>query len=198
MISRGHPRGERGFSLVELLVVVALTAVIGTATTNVVLSTQRAAQFNDGMRTVMDEGRISLERMRKEVRAARRVLADGSDQVEGRTMRFWLDQNQDGIMQSAELVCYAVSALQNTSGRYELLRWSGADTDCASPGANAATIARTLLVPTGVFTFDPIPDPDPYKERTRLVSIRLVLEVNSPRGPDAVDMETTVRLRNVL
>jgi prepilin-type N-terminal cleavage/methylation domain-containing protein len=192
MSLRSSRSAEAGFSLVELMIVIALSGVLATAITSVVLTSIRTQAFTNDMRTVMDDGRISIDRIRKELRGARRVLESGSTES---SIRFWLDQNQDGKMQADELICYATSEL--STGRYEILRWSGAATDCSDPGADAHSIAKTLVSQSGVFSYEPDPVDDPLAPRTRLVTVSLELEVASGSGPDAIVVETTVRLRNV-
>lgn len=177
----------------ELLVVIALGSLLAGAITNVILSVNRTQSFTHELRTVMDDGRISLDRIRKDLRQAKRVLDDGSTES---SVRFWIDTNMDGQMSSDELVCYAVREISGEDG-YEIVRWTGATADCATPGANATVAARTLVTPDNVFSFDPEPSSDPLAPRTRLVTVRLVLDVATSRGPDAIPVETTIRLRNV-
>ena len=72
---------DHGFSLVELLVTIAILGVVAAATPTVIISTQRAEQFQGEMQTVMDDARISMERVRKELREARRVLPDSCQET---------------------------------------------------------------------------------------------------------------------
>ena len=195
MIGGACGRGEQGFTLVELLVVVGLVGVLGIAAMNVVISATRASTYTQDMRTVMDDGRISLDRIRGEIREARRILDVNED---GAWIRFWLDADQDGAMGASEQICYAVGEIGDTD-RYELLRWSGATEDCETPGADARVVARTLVEPDGVFHVDtPPPGEDEILgDHTRLVTVQLRLEVREGRGPGVVLVETMIRLRNV-
>jgi hypothetical protein len=166
---------------------------------SVIKTTTRGQSFQLEMRTVMDDGRISLMRVRQELREARRVLEVGSTDS---SVRFWLDRNQDGVMQDDEVICYAVAEIADT-GTYELLRWDGATEeagldDCSvdPPPAHARSIARTFVT-EDVFSFEPWPSADPQEPRTRLVTIEFLLDARIDRGPQAIQAETTVRLRNV-
>lgn len=190
-------RQEDGVTLVELLVVMMMVGVIGIATMTVVLTMQRTTQTTNKLADVMNDGRVSLDRISKEVREARRVNA-GSD---ADTLYFWVDENQDDIQQASELITYEVTALGN--GRYQILRWTD-----ATP-ATKRVIARTLLNVT-VFAYedqdgntltpgndDPdIPGSDDVTA-AEVVTVDTDLQVGSSRGPAAIDVFTTVRLRNV-
>lgn len=188
---------EDGVTLVELLVVMMMVAVIGSATMGVVLMMQRTTQTTNKLADVMNDGRVSLDRISKEVREARRVNA-GSDEE---TLYFWVDENQDDIQQSSELITYHADALPN--GRFQIVRWTD-----AAPG-NKRVIAKTLLN-GAVFAYedqegnaltpgndDPdIVGPDDVTA-TEVVTLDADLQVASGRGPAAIDVFTTVRLRNV-
>lgn len=188
---------EDGVTLVELLVVMVMVAIIGTSTMAVVLTMQRTTQTTNKLADVMNDGRVSLDRISKELREARRVNV-GSDASE---LRFWVDENQDDVQQSSELITYGVQDLGN--GRYQIVRWTD-----AAPGT-ARVIARTLLNQV-VFAYvdqegnvltpgndDPaIPGTDDVTA-AEVVTLDADLQVASSRGPSAIDVFTTVRLRNV-
>ena len=189
---RTAPRRDDGFSLIELLVVIALLGVVTSAIATVVITTTRAERFATQVREVMDEGRVSLDTIRREVRAARRVFAD-SNQAAGQ-MHLWIDQNQDNVIQLSEQVCYATRLLE--PGKWEIVRWSGVSTACTTPPADARTIARTLRnVDPSAFTPQPTDDPDPELQ-TRIVEVLLRLDVTTDTGPDELALRATIRLRN--
>ncbi|HEX9766995.1 MAG TPA: type II secretion system protein [Nitriliruptorales bacterium] len=218
---------DAGFSLTELLVVIVILGIVGGAITGVVVTTQRAEQFQSRLQEVMDDGRVSIARIRKEVRAARRVhdtsctgtAADGSDCAPTDRLHFWLDENQDSLVQSDEQICYIVAPVTGSTQRFQLLRWTGAtDTDddgdgdltdeCALDGGSppsgvAATIlAQTLVAPGGgtplpFVSLQPPPLADPTEPATNTVVIELELDVPDDRGPGTLEVDATVRLRNV-
>ncbi|MEX2549494.1 MAG: prepilin-type N-terminal cleavage/methylation domain-containing protein [Nitriliruptoraceae bacterium] len=191
---------EGGFTLVELLVAVVVMSIVMGGITSVVISTTRVESDQQELQQVVDDGRVSLTRIRQEVREARRILA-GSD---GSQLHFWVDRNQDALVQPEEVVCYAVEALDGTStGRYRIARWEGADDGCSEAlvPADAPTLASTLLDPEPFVGYTPeIPpdaDSDPYANPVREIEIFLDLEVQNARGPGSVEVMGNIRLRNV-
>lgn len=188
----GWRQDQRGTTLVELLVVIVLLAIIGAATTGVVVAVTRNEGFQRNVREVIDDGRVSLQAIRKELRSARRVLADsGPDRL-----HFWVDENQDAIRQANELICYVVRPLG--TGRWEIVRWEGATVGCDTPpaGASVRTLARTLVDPNPFVAYRPAPSSNVDDPPTREVDIVLELEVAAGRT-HSVTVDGTVRLRNV-
>lgn len=216
-----QPSGsEQGFTLVELLVVVLLMSVIGGATTSVIVSTLRTEQLQSEMQATMDDGRIALERIRKEVRAARQVFETScetaTDCTPSTRLHFWVDQNQDGDRTPEEVVCYLTES--TGSGQYQLVRWTRAQVvnpavdvycDASDRPAGATVLARTLVAnhdsdgdgtddtAAPFAAFDPEPSSDPAAPATRNLHVQLRLEVETGRDYEHLDVESIIRLRNV-
>lgn len=212
---------QGGFTLVELLVVVMLLSVIGATTTSVIISTMRTEQLQSEMQSVMDDGRISLQRIRKEVRAARRLLPTSCepsivDCAPSTRLHFWVDQNQDAAETPDEIVCYLTESIG--TDQYQLVRWTrdkvvdpAVNTDC-TPGdrpGGAQVIARTLVpnhdsdgdgtddLSAPFVVFEPDPTADPADPPTRNIGVLLRLEVQTGRDFQHFDVESIIRLRNV-
>jgi len=205
----GHPH-ESGVTLVELLVVMVIFGIISASITGVLITAQRSEQFQGEMQEVMDDARLSFQRIRREVRAARDVLAtscvdttvDGNGDYTGSctptgTLHMWVDQNQDAIRQDAEIVCYFTEAIG--PGQYQLVRWPDATAGCDASNrpATVSVLAQTLVDPLPFAELDPLPYADPARPSTNSVVVRLDLEVLNLRGPTSRVFESTIRLRNV-
>jgi prepilin-type N-terminal cleavage/methylation domain-containing protein len=196
---------EGAFSLVELLVVMALLAVIATATTNVVISVLRTEQFQQEMQSVMDDGRISLQAIRREVREARQILPSScmpsGDCTPSDRLHFWVDRNQDSIRTNDEIVCYLTESIG--PNQWQLVRWTRAmatqdGCDAAARPANVRVLARTLTDPNPFVLFEPDPTADPMAPQTRNIRVLLELEVQTGRNAfGSLSVETIVRVRNV-
>ncbi len=189
---------EAGFTLVELLVAVMVMSIVMGGITSVIISTTRVESDQQELQQVVDDGRLSITRIRQEVREARRIL-EASD---GGQLHFWVDRNQDALMQAEEVVCYAVEALDGAgTGRYRIARWEGANDGCSAAliPANAPTLASTLLDPDPFVAYTPVPpgELDPFGAPTREIEIFLDLEVQNARGPGSVEVMGNIRLRNV-
>lgn len=202
---RDRVRSDDGVTLIELLVVMLLMGVVATAIMNVVLSMNRTQQYTLSHQQVMDDGRVSIDRIRKELRQARLVYAAftcGADETATCTtsskMHFWVDADQDSLQQTTEQVFYCIQNLNDygyggkcvtpSSGRYALARWTKAGEDNGVP---PQVLAKTLVNATDPFTFNVSP------RETRLVIVHLDFHTGTDRGPDSFEMDATVRLRNV-
>ncbi len=128
-------RGDRGATLVELLVAMTLTAVIGGVVTVVTVDTWRTER----VRAVADEqaaaARTATELLSRDLRDARAVLAASPSSV-----TVWDDRNTDYRRQPAETYTWAV----DPAGR--LCRTSPApETRCVTGGQGAAVVTFTYL-----------------------------------------------------
>lgn len=183
-------REEHGFSLVELLVVLVISGIVAGAAFATLTSVSRAETFTDEYSRVVDDGRHSLDNIRRELRGGRRVYQDSTAQH----LRWWTDQNQDGLQQAEEQINYCVAPLDSNScltssqtGQFRLIRWSEAEAI-----DDARTIAATLTS-SDVFSgyLAPI-------TATRVVELTFHLDVREGgAGPEEVEMSASVRLRNV-
>lgn len=199
--------GEDGFTLIEMLVAIVILGVVAGATFTVVLSAQRSQRFTEQVQDATNDARLSVERIRQQLRMSRLVTTPSSASA----MRFWVDENQDGLQDVGEILCYAADEVE--TGRYELLRWRDVvgspavlGTNCSgfNPPADAAVLARTLrnldifqysTAATGFTAIDPatITNDPPV----RRVDVKLDFDVFTSTGPDVFSTGTKVRLRNV-
>lgn len=188
---------ERGFTLVELLVTITIMSIVAGSITSVVMSTFRVEQNQASLQDVVDDGRLSLQRIRGELRAARRVHEDS----DASSLRFWVDQDQDQVPTADEEMCFLVEPIG--PGQWQIAGWNNAvdPSDCAPgagvpSGATRRVVARTLVDPEPFVSYDPVPG-GPTDPATREVAIELDLEVVGARNLGQTTVEGAVRLRNV-
>lgn len=162
-----HPDG--GFSLVELLVALAIFAVVGTATSAVAISTLRAQRFATETGAALDQARVAVNRVERDVRGARRIEACAN-----RNLWFWTDLDLDGVEETNERVRYELT----TAGRLE--RW----TEAAPARQAVAGNLRTDQAPFTCVTSTP-----------STVTLSFSTQAVTP-GPASMSFGTVVRLRN--
>lgn len=194
---RRRSADERGFTLAELLVAMTIMSVVTASITSVVISSFRVEQNQASLQAVVDDGRVSLQRIRRELRAARRIHEDS----DAGSLRFWVDQNQDQVATADEEQCYLVEPIG--VGQWQISGWNRAidPSDCVTgasvpAGATRRVVARTLVDPEPFVAYDPILS-GPTDPATREVTIKLVLEVVGARNIGQTTVEGDVRLRNV-
>lgn len=73
-----HPTQERGFSLIELLVVMVILGVIGGVVTSAIITAMNSARETTSRTQAIHELEVSLERIGRELRAADPILPSGS------------------------------------------------------------------------------------------------------------------------
>ena len=167
-------RDDDGFTLVELLVTVMLLGIVMTALMTVVVTVQRTQVFQVDTSVSMDETRKAMDRMRTEVRAARRVETTST----ATRLDVWVDRDQDGIQDTDEQVTYEVAGTV-------LHRYTQAE---PSP----VVVGRHLTAPSG-FVYD---NPAPNFE-TRVVTMTLTAAGPQHSSADSLTLSAEVRLRNV-
>lgn len=194
MMSRSS--GDEGFTLVELLVSIVVMSIVAASILTVVVATQRSENRQGSLQEAMDDGRLSMNRIRTQLRAGRRVLPTSNAQQ----LYWWSDFNQDGVQQTDELITFCVAQIgtttcetTSTTGRFALIRWTDA------VGQSAAVPVAETLVSSDVFS-GYVPDdattPDDEITTTRTVTLTLALETEF-EDAFPVTLEAEVRLRNV-
>ena len=189
-ILRSEPRGDRaGFTLVELLIVVFLLAIVGSIVGVSMVRGLRAESHAQARIEAFEDMQIGLERMSREVRAARFPLLEAAeDEVKldvlrgGQCLRFhyWVE---DGQLWSSET--------------------RSAD-DCTGPFAPDPPTENVFVPNLGdsaVFEFlgsdMSVLEDEPIDE-TKVFAVRITLTRDFP-GDDAsppVTVRTTAGLRN--
>jgi prepilin-type N-terminal cleavage/methylation domain-containing protein len=79
---RGAPRDERGMTLVELMISVALMVVVATIFTTVLLSIQKAVIRQQARSEMNDQARLALQQMDREIRSGN-FIYDPADELLG-------------------------------------------------------------------------------------------------------------------
>lgn len=137
-------RREDGFTLVEILVAIALLSVVSVGFYSVMLSVVRGSQTAEDVVRISEEARAGLNRMIRDIREAEEITISEPDRLGIRT-----DFNDDGLIQNP-----------NSSGDYENLvfelRPGGRitiRTGATGPRSTLIEGVEALAGSTGVFSY---------------------------------------------
>ena len=72
---------EKGFTLVEIIIVIVVLGIISGVTFQIVASGVEAFKKSSARKELYDQGRLALERMVRELRDAKEITATSSDSI---------------------------------------------------------------------------------------------------------------------
>ena len=177
------PRDERGLTLSELLVSVGLLSIvllgIVLGSTFVYRGHTMTSQDSD----TLDQLRVALDRVEREVRQARRVYVGSTSSY----LQIWADFDRDNQQDLTERIVYQVTEQPSGSGRGQLTRTTMA------AGAPVKILARDLVYTLGFAYFSYSPA-DPAL--ATLVRFQFKADVDPGRFARERTVTTEVRLRN--
>ena len=192
--------GERGTTLVELLVVILLLGIIGAVTTTSIVQSFRTQLAATNVAETLDGTRIATQRVRDFVRGADEVCASS----EAASLVLWSDDDGDGAVTNAEidifeLVPDAVTGDDVFQRRVPIV------------GAEQVQLIRDDIINAAVFGYDTPPEDQPAAlectdgetvtdgpARTRVVDVEFTVQDPDPSAPagSGLTTATSVRLRN--
>lgn len=165
---------ERGITLVEMMVAMAISAVVSLLLLAALSMVFRVDRFTRQDSQALGELRIATERFQKEMRQARKVYADST----ATSVHFWVDYNRDNQQNQSEKLTWRQETI---SGETRLVRTNE---------AGSSFIEAVDLVPGSPFLYNPAP------EDTTVVTITLTADVSPGAQPSGRTVRTRVRLRN--
>ena len=189
------PTGDRGVTLVELMVTMILMGVVGSLVTGAVVQAGRSLTHVDDENKGLQDAKVILDRMGRDVREARGVTCDGgladptdsssADPTCSAHLQLWIDTNSDYAQQAAEIVTWRLE--KNDDGEhYDVWRIAGSGST-----AKRQRQASTLIV-KNVYHYEN--DAQPMK--SQVVIIGLEYDAIVGRGTGARQAALTIRLRN--
>lgn len=173
----GLHRDDRGFSLVELLVTLAILSVVGILSVTLLVTALRTDDYSRQETTALDELRFATEFITKEVRQARLVYPDSTDQY----LHIWIDYDIDNQQDADERIVYEIDTTGITP---TLIRYSEA-------GTPTRRILMEGIVVAPLFTYEPA-----FPAVPRTVGMTLQADVDPTSEPNARTVMSEVRIRN--
>ncbi len=193
------PRGDRGVTLVETMVVMILLGVIGSIVLRAVIDSNKLVRITNDQTEGLADVRFATERLTRDVRDARSVLCNPSgtplaltsDTTCAYHLQLWIDNNSDYVQQSSETVTWNLRT-SATAGHYDLVR--------TISGATAVVQARTI-VQNVAFQYDVAPGsvaPAPGAAHTTTVNVNMFYDPVLGSGTSTKTVSVSARLRNVV
>lgn len=170
-------RGERGVTIVELLITVLLIGVVIAIASPALLSGFNVVNQTDEDTRGLADIKLFVERMSRDLRAARKVYATS---IADR-MTLWIDYNSDYKATPDEKVTWGLEA-QASGPLFNVVR---------TTAAGGSELASQTVINGMNFTYSPAP------EATRFVQVNVEYDAEPGRDGSVKTAGFDIRLRNV-
>lgn len=191
-------REERGMTLVELMVSVALMMIVATIFTTVLLAMQRAVIRQQARSEMNDQARLAMEQMDREIRSGNVLYAPEEEALSaacggktcerGYTLRVYTQSNAPTRVPPIQCVQWVVDG----QGLWRRAWASGAATSLDGWRLVAEHVVnQDVPTPVAAFSMDPTPG-DKVLNITMLLNSRL----GASDAPRTVRMNTSIAIRN--
>lgn len=187
--------GDRGVTLVETLITMILLGVVGTLVTAAVVQAGQSLTHVDDENKGLQDAKVILDRMSRDVREARGVTCDGgladpsdpgsADPTCAAHLQLWVDTNSDYAQEASEVVTWRLEKNADDE-HYDVWRITG-----TGAAAKRQRQASTLIV-KNVYHYQD----DTQPAKSQIVKIGLEYDAIVGRGTDTRRAALTVRLRN--
>lgn len=192
---RRRADNEEGLTLIELLVTMILLAIVSSLMVAAVTQTVRVLTHTDDEARGLNDAKVILDRLGRDVREARGVECDGleSDPTDpttidpdcGAHLQLWIDENSDYVRQPTEVVTWR---LEKNGQHWDVYRYVGT-------GENGTPVTRQLqassLIVEMAFTYFPTSPDDATQVRLDMTYDAIINRGSNPR-----EVSFAARLRN--
>jgi prepilin-type N-terminal cleavage/methylation domain-containing protein len=181
---------DAGVTLVELLITMTLLGVVSTL---VVVGVQQAVgllSHNDDENRGLQDAKIILDRLGRDIRQARGVVCDGAggDTYCRQHLQLWIDADSDYLKDPVEIVTWKLE--DNPDGEhFDVWRVQG-----VSPATPTQKRQASALIVKTLFSYDVGPNVDPSP--ATLVTLKMEYDAIVGRGTNIKQASVSVRLRN--
>jgi prepilin-type N-terminal cleavage/methylation domain-containing protein len=183
-------RSTSGVTLIELLVTMTLLGVVSSLVVVGVQQAGRVLVHNDDENRGLQDAKVILDRLSRDIRQARGVVCDGlyGDTYCKEHLQLWIDSDSDYVEDPEEVVTWKLS--DNPDGEhYDVWRIQG-----VAPAVEIPRLQASALIVKTLFYYDVGPNKDPSP--ARLVSLKMQYDAIVGRGVNIKEAAVSVRLRN--
>ncbi|MEY2565588.1 MAG: hypothetical protein QOE35_117 [Actinomycetota bacterium] len=175
---RRREDGQRGMSLIELMIAISIMAIVGPIAASIMVSTLRAGTATEDQSRVVDELRLQMYAVSRELRSATCIMIPTDlSPGPGDTLRFTTEA-QVGSSSSTLYLQYQVTESQ-------LVRTQYTDATFTTP-SGTRYVGPGLVSPNTTFTLRSTP------KKSMVIDLRLQLASNRP----VQQLTTTIAGRN--
>ncbi len=181
---------DAGMTLVELLVGMTLMGVVSSLVVLGVRDAARVLAHNDDENRGLQDAKVILDRLSRDIRQARGVVCDGAggDTYCREHLQLWIDSDSDYVSDPEETVTWILT--DNPDGEhYDVWRIQG-----VAPATPTMKLQASALIVRTLFSYDVGPDTDPSP--STLVTLKMDYDAIVGRGTDIKQASVSVRLRN--
>lgn len=180
---------KKGFTLIEILVAMAITAIIVLIVNNFLITGFRSASFNQELEDAVENARKAMDTMIVEIRGMNN-LQQGNPilQISTSTLIFYSDINKDGLI---ERVKYYISG-------NDLKRDFVKPPYSSSPTTTAVLASYLNNYSDPVFNYyDSNGATTTDINNITLINILLKIDVNPERSPKTYNIQSDIQIRNL-
>jgi prepilin-type N-terminal cleavage/methylation domain-containing protein len=179
-------------TLIELLVAMVLLGVVSSLAAVGVQQASRVLRHTDDENRGLQDAKVILDRLSRDIRQARGVVCDGAD---GDTycrehLQLWIDSDSDYIQDPQEVITWRLADSEDPEDdHFDVWRVQG-----VSPATPTKRLQASSLIVKTLFYYDVGANRDPSS--ARVVSLEMEYDALVDQGVSRKKAAVSVRLRN--